>query len=221
MASSIPQGIISKAFIKNLLGDRPVIIEAGAHKGRDTIKMAKLWPTGTLYAFEPVPALFQELSRATTSYPNVHCFPLALSSKEGQATLYVSSGASTAASSLLKPHSYLIERPEVQFSPIQITTTTLDSWAASQAVFSVDFLWLDMQGGELAALEGAQKLIKTASALVIEINLTERFKGAPSYEAILAWAQENSFKPLLQDEPKHNKVNLLLVSEKPPKPFYN
>jgi len=35
----------------------PVIIEAGAFNGSDTIKLAKKWPQATIHAFEPVPAI--------------------------------------------------------------------------------------------------------------------------------------------------------------------
>ncbi len=210
----VPQGIITKDLIKTLLPDNPIIIEAGAHKGRDTIKMAKLWPNGRIHAFEPVPSLFAELTAITAGYPQVTCHPVALSDKESEATLYVSSGASTAASSLLEPHTYRAERPEVLFNPLPVYTTTLTRWSTLHGLLAVDFLWLDMQGGELAALEGAQNLIPQLSALVVEVNLTERFKGAPTYEEILAWAYRNSFKAVLQDIPKHNKVNILLVAEK-------
>lgn len=213
-STTIPQGIITKDLIKTLLPDNPVIVEAGAHKGRDTVKMAKLLPDGTIHAFEPVPALFTELSLATANYPHVICYPVALSNKESEATLYVSSGASTAASSLLEPHTYRTERPEVEFSPLSIRTTTLDAWSKAHAIPVVDFLWLDMQGSELSALEGAQSLISQVSALVIEANLTERFKGAPSYDDILSWGQRHSFTALLQDAPKHNKVNILFVATK-------
>ena len=212
--SPIPEGIITKDLIKTLLPDNPVIIEAGAHKGRDTVKMAKLWPNGTIHSFEPVPALFAELRQATANYPHVTCYPFALSNKESETTLYVSSGASTAASSLLEPYTYRTERPEVEFAPLLVRTTTLDAWAKTHTIPAIDFLWLDMQGGELTALEGAQSLISQVTALVIEANLTERFKGAPSYGHILYWAQCHSFRALLQDVPKHNKVNILFVSTK-------
>ncbi|MBA2307008.1 FkbM family methyltransferase [Candidatus Dependentiae bacterium] len=213
-AHPISQGEITKDLIKTFLPPNPVIVEAGAHKGRDTIKMAKTWPQGTIHSFEPVPELFVQLSQATALYPHITCYPYALSTNESEATLYVSSGASTAASSLLEPHTYRTERPEVHFTSIKVSTTTLDAWSHLYRVPHVDFLWLDMQGNELAALEGGQNLILDVSALVIEANLTERFRGAPSYDDILLWAHHHSFKPVLQDIPKHNKVNILLVASR-------
>ncbi len=210
--AAIPQGPITKEYIKEFLSDNPIIVEAGAHKGRDTEKMGKLFPLATIHAFEPVPHLFCELLRTTAPYPSITCYQLALADTESDALLYVSSGASTAASSLLEPYTYLTERPNVLFHPLSIKTTTLAAWALQQNITKIDFLWLDMQGTELRALKGAQNLISQVTAILIEANLTERFKGNPLYEDVLRWAESNGFQPVLQDIPKHNKINILLVA---------
>lgn len=54
---------ISKEYIAQFLPPNPIIIEAGAHIGRDTKKMARQWPNAHIHAFEPVPALFEILKK--------------------------------------------------------------------------------------------------------------------------------------------------------------
>ena len=49
-----------KHFIAQFLPENPVILEAGAHVGTDTVEMVNLWPKCTVYAFEPVPELFDK-----------------------------------------------------------------------------------------------------------------------------------------------------------------
>src|SRR6266487_2479433 len=49
--------------IARRLPARPVIVEAGAHNGSDTVVLARLRPGAFVHAFEPVPRLFQELTR--------------------------------------------------------------------------------------------------------------------------------------------------------------
>lgn len=56
-------GIIPKEIIGEYLPYNPVIIEAGAHIGIDTIEMHKLWPKSTIYAFEPMSDLFDRLKK--------------------------------------------------------------------------------------------------------------------------------------------------------------
>lgn len=204
-------GPISKEFIKTLLPENPIIIEAGAHIGRDTLKMSKLWPTGTIYAFEPVPELYTQLVERTKDAHNVFCDPQALSAKNGTAQLHVSTGASTAASSLFEPHGYRLQRPNVHFHPITIKTITLDSWAQEKKIHHVDFLWLDMQGAELSVLKSAPHTLKTVRAILIEVNLTERFKNNPTYDEVKNWLEASNFKLIAQDIPKHDKINLLFV----------
>lgn len=206
--TDIPLAPIVKERIKQYLPEKPCILEAGAHIGRDTVKLSKLWPLGTIYAFEPVPALYAQLVESTKGLPNVLCYPSALSTTVGSAVLHVSSGASTAASSLLEPYEYTRERPMVVFTELVVPTTTLDVWAAENSVPSIDFMWLDMQGYELKVIEHS-RMLSTVQCILVEVSLTERFKGNPLYGPLLTWFETHGFEPVQQDIPKHNKINIL------------
>lgn len=207
----IYHGPITKEYIKTFLPENPIIVEAGAHIGRDTLKMSFIWPQAIIYAFEPVPELYAQLVERTKNQRNVICDPRALSNGNGSATLHVSTGASTAASSLLEPYEYRTQRPEVLFHPTTVSTITLDSWSIERGIKAVDFLWLDTQGTELTVLQAAPQIIKTVKALLIEVNLTERFKGNPDYETVKHWIESHGFALRAQDIPKHNKVNLFFT----------
>jgi hypothetical protein len=56
-------GIIPKEFFRKFLPEKPVIVEAGAHVGSDTIQMGSLRPKGNICAFEPVPELVHTLKK--------------------------------------------------------------------------------------------------------------------------------------------------------------
>lgn len=184
---------ISKEYIAQFLPENPVIIEAGAHIGRDTKKMLKQWPQAKIHAFEPVPELFEELKKNTTPYSNVTCYPLALNNSSGTAQFYISSGRSTATSSLLAPKEYLIEHPTTVFEKTTVTTITLDAWAEKYAIPHVDFMWLDMQGGELSALQAGMHLLKTVKALYTEVSFAERYEKNPLYATIKCWLERQGF----------------------------
>jgi FkbM family methyltransferase len=53
---------------------------------------------------------------------------------------------------------------------INVPVVTLGDWAYSQGTVRVDFLWLDLQGGELAALQGASRILPTCH-LYSEVSL--------------------------------------------------
>ncbi len=52
-------GIISKKEMARFLPKDPIIVEAGAHVGLDTIEISRQWPKANRYAFEPVPDVFE------------------------------------------------------------------------------------------------------------------------------------------------------------------
>ena len=144
---------IPKLYIRLLLPDDPIIVDAGAHVGGDTQEMSRLWPRATVHAFEPVPDLFQKLTANTADRGSVRRYPLALGAETGTAEMFVSGGGSDASSSLLPPKEHLQINPHVSFEGrITVSTTTLDAWAQESGVGRIDFLWLDMQGAEMAAM---------------------------------------------------------------------
>ena len=197
--ASVKHISISKEFIKTLLPENPVIVEAGAHRGRDTIKLAKLFPLGTIHAFEPIRSLFSELQEKIVDYPHIVSYNYALGSSTGMANIYISSGTSDAARSLLKPELYSSERPGVLFNEENaIVTMTLDDWAASNNIKHVDFMWLDMQGYEYAALSAGPKILSTVSLIHTEVNYTQRYAGHPLFSDYKNWLELQGFSLILE-----------------------
>jgi 2-O-methyltransferase len=195
-----PIGEIPKQYIKNFLPDNPIIIEAGAHDGTDTVALSKLFPKGQIYAFEPINEIFIELNKKTKNLKNVTCYPLALSNMSGIADIYVSSGQSTASSSLLLPKEHLTEHPNVEFSTVvKVPTITLDTWAEETKVTAVDFLWLDMQGFELAALKASPRILSTVRAVYTEVSLKEVYEGCPLYPEVRQWFEEQKFRVIREE----------------------
>ncbi len=182
---------ISKQIIETYLPPNPVIVEAGAHIGRDTLKMIAAWPTCTIHAFEPVPELFSFLTANTKAHPTIICYPLALSTTTGTTTFFVSSGRSTATSSLLKP----LENEHVRtvFTPQMVQVITLDDWACRYNIKHVDALWLDMQGSELSVLQASPKMLKTVSVIHTEVNFSQRYENTPLYPEVTTWLTTQGF----------------------------
>ena len=71
-------------------------------------------------------------------------------------------------------------------------------------------MWLDMQGYELKVIEHS-RMLSTVQCILVEVSLTERFKGNPLYGPLLTWFENHGFKPVQQDIPKHNKINILFI----------
>jgi FkbM family methyltransferase len=191
-------------LIKPYLPDNPIIIEAGAFHGTDTVRLAQTWPKGTIYAFEPVPELYAQLVATTKPYANIHCYHQALSNKNGTALFYVSEkpgrpGTPSQAGSLLPPKERLHHSP-LQFPyTIQVNTITLDTWGHQNNIDHIDFAWLDMQGHELAVLQAATTLFATMKVIYIEVGFIEGYAGQPTYPIVKQWLEQKRFSEIGRD----------------------
>lgn len=204
---------ITKEFIKTFLPENPIIIEAGAHIGRDTVKMAKILPNGLIYAFEPVPSLFNILKQNTQEHNNVKCYQFALAEKTGTKTIFVSSGRSDAASSLLSPNTYLEEHPTVQFKEIEVKTITLDEFCKQNNINQIDLLWLDMQGYEPIMLQASENILNKVKIIHTEVNLTERYKGCMLYPEYKKWLEQHNFELIKENIFKPTWGNALFINK--------
>ncbi len=183
-------------YIALFLPSAPVVVDAGAHNGSETVQMSLLWPQGIVHAFEPVPAVFRQLELNTGHLANICRYPIALAGVNADLTMHVSSGGTDAASSLLVPKEHHAINPHVVFNEqITVPALTLDAWAEQNHCSRVDFLWLDMQGGELAALKAAPRLLATVQAIHLEAATVEIYEGNPLYPEMRDWLQAQGFRP--------------------------
>ena len=189
--------------LPQLLPKNPVILEAGAYDGEYTLQMSELWPSATIYSFEPVPLLFLKTKAKTFNRKNVRCFQLALSSQTGNAPFYVSSDPENEISrsgSLLEPKNHLTLYPTVKFNKrIDVATINLDEWATLNNVDHIDLMWLDMQGAEFSMLKAAPQMVATAKAIFIKIAFTQTYKDIPLYAEVRTWLEQNSFKVIFEE----------------------
>jgi FkbM family methyltransferase len=199
-------------YFRELLPSAPVIVEAGAHGGGDTVRLARGWPRGHVHAFEPVPSLFERMSTRVRNRHNVSCYPLALSDSVGSAEIFISSGASDASSSLLRPTGHLVEHPQIDFNQVvDVPVTTLDAWAHEHGIDTVDFMWLDLQGGELAALRGASTLLVRVRVVYSEVSLKPMYQGGPLYPEFREWMAANGFSVVREKLPYQDMGNVVFA----------
>lgn len=190
---------------KRYLPQNPVIIEAGANEGLESIFMAKMWPAGTVHSFEPVPELYKTVVANTKALTNIRTYQLALSNNIGTAKFYVSETSGqpnipSQSSSLLAPKDHLIYAPQVLFKKaIEVKTTTIDAWAEEHKIEKVDCLWLDMQGSELSAMMAAPKVMKSVKVILTEVEFVEAYKGQPLYPDVKAWLEAQGFQMIALD----------------------
>ena len=192
------------ALLKSILPTKPVIIEAGSFKGKDTKRLSSNWPHGAIYAFEPVPGIFERLQQNTKKLKNISCFQLALSNTTGGSTFYVSQKpikkeAPFQAGSLKKPKERLKWSDVIYPKTITVQTITLDEWAKQNNINQIDFLWLDVQGNTYEVLQGAQRLLPKIKAIWTEVEFIDAYEDQTQYEQLKEYLESKGFQAIAKD----------------------
>jgi FkbM family methyltransferase len=144
-----------------------VVIDAGANRGDFTaVVLAAADQFGVqieVHAFEPGPSAATELVARFANEPRVAVVNTAVSDFEGSAALFDSAGSSSFASLVQRGAGTRDLTPEV-------TVTTIAAFLARSGLERVDFLKLDIEGAELAALRGLGDRLVPEKVAVIQFE---------------------------------------------------
>lgn len=154
-----------ESFYNQLELTGSTVIDIGAHDGRHTIPLAKkISATGLIYAFEPIPLIRNRLNNKLYAFGglnNVVVLPFALASERAVSDFTFIPNLPEE-SGLKQRHTYNAVPSE--FKKIQVGVFRLDDLIPESS--KVDFIKIDVEGGELDVLIGARKLLKFSNPIV-------------------------------------------------------
>lgn len=145
-----------------------VCLDIGAHVGIYALCLAR-WsaPTGSVFAFEPNPetrAILESNLERNPEGDRVRVIPEGISDRQGEATFCAAGVAGF--SRLGKPNHH---RPEEHLS-FPVPTTTIDQFCSEWQI-APDWILIDIEGYEVAALRGARRTILAAKPkIVVEMH---------------------------------------------------
>lgn len=160
-------------------------LDIGAHKGAYSYWMSKaVGSEGEVFAFEPQPELAAYL--AGLALPNLTVENLALSSAAGEGMLNIpGSGPS--------PGATLETRRGASGRQMAVRRTTLDSYFAARSGPPVSLIKCDVEGHELAVLQGgAELLARDRPALILECEA--RHHAGDSIADVFAWLDRLGYR---------------------------
>ncbi|MCO6456586.1 MAG: FkbM family methyltransferase [Pirellulaceae bacterium] len=147
---------------------RPVLLDVGANTGQWSAEMLRLFPAATLYLVEPQPACQQRI--LARGLPGAVLIPRAVSDQAGTRLPLHTNGDESGIASLHPRQDSCFQ--QLQFSTIEVETTTIDDIVREQRLAAVDFLKMDIEGHELHALRGAARSLaeRKIKALAFEFG---------------------------------------------------
>ena len=210
---------ISDETLQKVVGrDGLVIVECGAHDGRDTERFLRLWPACRVFSFEPDPRPIERheppgfLDRIGSD-PRVTLVRAAVGSDCGPSLLHRSTGSPPGqpavtdwdhSSSLRPPSGHLGHSPWCEFPKrleLFVPTVTLDSWMGTRPeIKTIDLLWVDVQGGQRGLIDGAHQTLTMTRYAYMECHRQPLYDGEPEQEEFLGMMDRLGFEPLAMYE---------------------
>ena len=143
------------------------VVDAGAFEGEVSKRMASMFPSAHIYAFEPASQAYARLTAHVGEINRVHPVHAALSSSSGKRTLYINAQDSTNALSPVAPAGVTYQSWQTKnLGKETVSVTTLDAWARKNGDVLPEVIKLDLQGHELEALKGAARLLQRSVLLI-------------------------------------------------------
>ena len=153
-------------FLSRWLKPDMVVVDAGANIGLFTVFAARRIRNGKVIAFEPVPSMIEWLKTniELNHIPNVIVESCGLSDRTGTLPIYEIESTHEGLSTL---YPGTLTRSGVTEVPVR----KLDELVAGYLTDRLDFIKIDIEGGEWPALRGAENTLrKFRPAVMIEIN---------------------------------------------------
>jgi len=202
LVRKLPQGRQGDAYADQaaLLSGRKVehILDVGAYVGEAALRYRRIFPEATIHCFEPVPASFEQLEANVGGDPLIRTNNVAVGAGTEPVVMHVNRAAMT--SSTLRPASevdqYLSADYFEEVVAHEAKSTTVDRYCAEHEVDRVDILKLDIQGGELKALQGSTEMMSRGaiSLIYLELLLAPMYEGQSGVGELLSFCESKRYR---------------------------
>lgn len=190
----------------------PIIIEAGAADGIDTLDFSNMFPLGKIFSFEPCLSEFQKAKKRVDGRNNVVLNNKALSTYNGKQSLNVADrfGESFCSHSLLNPKIHLTFHKDITFKEQNLVdVVNLDDYLKENNINYIDYMWLDMQGYESVILQNSPYAMSITKYIYSEVLLMELYENNMLYPEYKKFMESKGFFVIVEDIPWQDAGNVL------------
>lgn len=163
------------AIFQKLLQPGAIVFDVGANLGYYTLVEAGLaGPNGRVHSFEPNPAVCGLLRESVrlNALRNVTVNEAGVSEAEGRAKLYVTIPEQMSMASLRPPRQATTGKDVGSGLTRTIRLVCLDDYIEHRGIARIDLIKMDVEGAEMKALRGAQRLLgrQEKPVIIMEFN---------------------------------------------------
>jgi FkbM family methyltransferase len=188
----VAAAIEHEAIIRSL--EFRALIDIGANVGQFSLLARSLNNDLVIYAFEPLPAAAERFGKLFGSDPRVRLYLVAAGERAGTTDINIS-GRSHSSSLLPITKSQIDAFPgTARIAVAKVDVSTVDTLLANAVIPDPILIKLDVQGYELAALNGMRDLLSRAKYVYCEVSFREFYRGQPLAHEIIEWLAARGFR---------------------------
>lgn len=190
------------------------LFDVGANVGSSTTVFRTEFPCAQIFAFEPIRASFDELTRLVGNDKRVHCFRYAMGSEPGTANM---SATSTHPTNRIVTDG---SATHANLEPVEIRTG--DQFCDEHNVCRINFLKIDAEGFDLHVCQGFSRMLREQRVDLVEVEAGMnpgntmhvpfedfmRFLAAHNYFLFKIYSQKRE-----RDRPLLRRCNAVFVSQ--------
>jgi FkbM family methyltransferase len=172
-------------FIHINKGD--IVVVAGAHLGLFTVKASKIvGDKGKVIAIEPEPGNLEILKKniELNNLNNVIIVNKGIWSSKKHLKMNIGQ--------YNRSHSFIKDHPEKTSQELILQVDTLDNILKELNIETVDFVKMDIEGSEIEALNGMEKVFKSKPSMAIAAY--HQFKGKETYLHVIKKMEDKNFQ---------------------------
>lgn len=167
------------------------LLDVGANKGQFSLAFRTLRRDARIEAFEPLGEAADAYAALFAGDPRVRLHRVAVGAEEGTATFHVADRADS--SSLLRPGAGQREAFGVGAArEIAVPVLPLGALVDVAAFPGPILMKIDVQGGELAVLQGFANL-EAVDFIYVELSFVELYEGQPLFDEVAAFLHARGF----------------------------
>jgi len=172
------------------------IFDCGANIGQTTAKYRQLFPNATIYSFEPTVQTFNILCETFKQCNQIKPQKLAVSNLTGYKQFFVYDDSQLNSLWAINSPSdtYMLSLME-SIQDTNVSTITLDEFCVREEIERINILKMDIQGGELLALQGALGLLNQQAIYLIylEIMFGKLYENQADFYEINKFMEEHGY----------------------------
>ena len=169
------------------------VIDIGANRGQFALIAKALFPAARIFSFEPLTQLAPVFRRIFANDPDVHFFSTAIGVKAARQTMHVSARDDSSSLLPISEEQCRVFPGTEEVSTTEVSITPLHEQISEQDITRPCLLKIDVQGYELAVLQGCELLLHCCDVIYCECSFLSLYEGQALADEVIHWLWQRGF----------------------------